>query len=83
MSIKLIGFNGPIQIPGRISVLSIWNATDQGKTIHVEETQQGVNLIMGVLDGGTWKATGDVVEVYRHKIDYVIRAAAPAKEQKK
>lgn len=84
--IKLIGFNGPIQIPGRVSVLSTWNVTEHGRTLRVEETPEGVRFRVGLIEGEAWKPTGDVVDVGKHKIDYIIRtegASGATKEQKK
>jgi hypothetical protein len=76
--IKFISLLETITLPCNPSTIQLWNYAENGKRIHVEETQDGFTFICGVLDGEKWTPTGDTVEVGKHMVKWVTRAGAKA-----
>lgn len=71
MSIRFIKFRGPITVPARSSVVTLYNA-EQDEQIRAEECPVGFALHVGKLDDKKqWQPTGQVVRVPWHMVEYV------------
>lgn len=66
-----IKFVNAIGVPTRKTLLTYYNAKDDGAQLQVEETQAGILLHVGSINDGKFVRDGRTVRVPWHMVEYI------------